>query len=206
MKDILTQLFGEAVTDENFAKFNEELGKRFVAKTDYNAKLKEIEGLNGQIAQRDGQLKTLQDNAGSNKELQDQIKKLQEDNKAAEEAFQEQLAEVKMNAAIDSALLKANAIDADLVKVKLDKDGITLKEDGSVEGLSEQLDSVKKDFGFLFKSENAVRIDGVKPADGSGSAGNAAVTKEEYQKMTYTERLKLKIERPEVYSELTQSK
>lgn len=206
MKDILTQLFGEAVTDENFAKFNEELGKRFVAKTDYNAKLKEIEGLNGQIAQRDGQLKTLQDNAGSNKELQDQIKKLQEDNKAAEEAFQEQLAEVKMNAAIDSALLKANAIDADLVKVKLDKDGITLKEDGSVEGLSEQLDSVKKDFGFLFKSENAVRIDGVKPADGSGSAGKAVVTKEEYQKMTYTERLKLKTEQPEVYGDLTQSK
>lgn len=206
MKEILVQLFGEAVTDENFAKFKEELGKRFVAKADYNAKLKEIEGLNGQIAQRDEQLKTLQDNAGSNKELQDQIKRLQEDNKAAEKAFQEQLAEVKMNAAIDSALLKANAIDADLVKVKLDRGSITLKEDGSIEGLTEQLDAVKKDFGFLFKSENAVRIDGAKPADGSGSAGNAAVTKEEYQKMTYTERLKLKTEQPEVYSELTQSK
>lgn len=206
MKEILTQLFGEAVTDENFAKFNEELGKRFVAKVDYNAKLKEIEGLNGQIVQRDEQLKTLQDNAGSNKELQDQLKQLQEDNKAAEKAFQEQLAEVKMNAAIDSALLKANAIDTELVKVKLDKGSITLKEDGSVEGLSEQLDSVKKDFGFLFKSENAVHINGAKPADGGGSAGNAAVTKEEYQKMTYTERLKLKTERPEVYGELTKSK
>lgn len=206
MKEILTQLFGEAVTDENFAKFNEELGKRFVAKADYNAKLKEIEGLNGQIAQRDEQLKTLQDNAGSNKELQDQLKQLQEDNKAAEKAFQEQLAEVKMNAAIDTALMKANALDAELVKVKLDKGSIMLKEDGSLEGLSEQLDAVKKDFGFLFKSENAVHINGAKPADGSGSAGNAAVTKEEYQKMTYTERLKLKTEQPEVYSELTQSK
>lgn len=206
MKEILTQLFGEAVTDENFAKFKEELGKRFVAKADYNAKLKEIEGLNGQIAQRDEQLKTLQDNAGSNKELQDQLKQLQEDNKAAEKAFQERLAEVKLNAAIDNALVKANALDAELVKVKLDKGSIVLKEDGGLEGLSEQLDAVKKDFGFLFKSENAVHINGAKPADGSGSAGNAAVTKEEYQKMTYTERLKLKTEQPEVYSELTQSK
>ncbi len=206
MKEILTQLFGEAVTDENFAKFNEELGKRFVAKADYNAKLKEIEGLNGQIAQRDEQLKTLQDNAGSNKELQDQIKQLQEDNKAAEKDFQKQLTEVRMNAAIDNALLKANAIDTELVKVKLDKGRITMKEDGSVEGLSEQLDSVKKDFGFLFKGERPVHINGARPADGSGSAGNAAVTKEEYQKMTYTERLKLKTEQPEVYSELTQSK
>ena len=205
MKEILTQLFGEAVTDENFAKFKEGLGKRFVAKADYNAKLKEIEGLNGQIAQRDEQLKSLEDNAGSNKELQDQIKQLQEDNKAAEKAFQKQLAEVKLNAAIDNALMKANALDAELVKVKLDRDRIKFTEDGSVDGLSDQLDDVKRDFGFLFKSENAVRIDGVKPADGSGSAGKAVVTKEEYQKMTYTERLKLKTEQPEVYSELTQS-
>lgn len=45
MKEILTQLFGEAVTDEALKTFNAELGKKFVAKTDFNAKSEEIKTL-----------------------------------------------------------------------------------------------------------------------------------------------------------------
>ena len=37
MNEILTQLFGDAVTDELLSRFNAELGKRFVAKADYTA-------------------------------------------------------------------------------------------------------------------------------------------------------------------------
>ena len=45
MKAILTQLFGEAVTEDTLKQFNAELGKKFVAKADYNSKLEEIKGL-----------------------------------------------------------------------------------------------------------------------------------------------------------------
>lgn len=42
MKNILTQLFGDLVTDEAMSQFNKELGLKFVAKADYNNKLEEI--------------------------------------------------------------------------------------------------------------------------------------------------------------------
>ncbi len=42
MKNILTQLFGDLVTDEAMSQFNKELGLKFVAKADYNSKLEEI--------------------------------------------------------------------------------------------------------------------------------------------------------------------
>ena len=45
MKEILKQLFGEAVTDDALKQFNAELGKKFVAKTDYNTKLEVIKSL-----------------------------------------------------------------------------------------------------------------------------------------------------------------
>ena len=47
MKEILTQLFGEAVTDDAMKQFNAELGKKFVAKADFNAKVEEVKTLKG---------------------------------------------------------------------------------------------------------------------------------------------------------------
>jgi hypothetical protein len=37
MKEILTQLFGDAVTDDAMKQFNAELGKKFVANVNLNA-------------------------------------------------------------------------------------------------------------------------------------------------------------------------
>ena len=113
----------------------------------------ESDNLKAQLAERDKQLKELSESAGDNEDLKNQITKLQNDNKTAKETYQKQLNEVKLNNAIDMSLVKANAIDTDLVKVKLDREKITLKDDGTLNGLDEQLKSVQKDFGFLFKAE-----------------------------------------------------
>ncbi|MBQ7959751.1 MAG: hypothetical protein IJ285_00855, partial [Clostridia bacterium] len=87
MKEILTQLFGEAVTDDALKQFNAELGKKFVAKADFNAKVKEL---------RDEEAKT--------KSLEDEISKLNqtanngEDVKAELEALKSQIAAEKAQA------------------------------------------------------------------------------------------------------------
>lgn len=52
MREILKQLFGEeAVTDDIIKQFNAELGKKFVAKADFNSKLEENKTLKGNIAE-----------------------------------------------------------------------------------------------------------------------------------------------------------
>ena len=93
MKEILTQLFGEAVTDDALKQFNAELGKKFVAKADFNAKVKEL---------RDEEAKT--------KSLEDEISKLNqtanngEDVKAELEALKSQIAAEKAQAEADRIL------------------------------------------------------------------------------------------------------
>lgn len=168
MVNFLKATFGEAVTDEVIGKFNEELGKKFVAKTDYNGKIKEIEGLKSQILDRDGQLKTLKDGAGNNEELKKQIEKLQNDNKAAKAAYEKQLHEIKFNSALDNAILKSGAIDGDLVKVKLDQGSLRLNENGTLEGLDDQMKDIKENYRFLFKAKETetTSVTGAKPADG----------------------------------------
>lgn len=160
MKEFLTQLFGEAVTDEAMGKINAEIGKRFVAKNDFNEKLNEIKILNGQISKRDQQLKTLSETAGEHEELQKTIKQLQTDNATAKKNFESQLVNIKFESALDKALLQAKAVDVDLVKVKLDKEAMKLSEDGTITGLKEQIESVQKDYGFLFGEKQSYKPTG----------------------------------------------
>ena len=151
---------GIEVPEEVFADVQKELPKHLIPKGEYNAKLEEIKGLNAQISERDGQLEKLGKSVGDSEELKKQIEQLQDENKTSKEDFEKQIADIKKTAAIENEILKANAVDVDMVKVKLNLDDVKIDEKGSVSGLSEQLETVKKDFGFLFQKPS------YKPAGG----------------------------------------
>lgn len=150
MKEFLTQLFGaEAVTDEVMTKFNGEIGKKFVSKADFNAKLEEIKGLNTAISERDNQLKTLKASAGDNEALKQQIEQLQADNKTAKENFQKELDGIKFNSALELKLASSGAKNSKALKGLLDMDKIKLDND-TITGFDEQLEAIKKDNDYLF--------------------------------------------------------
>lgn len=71
--------------------------------------------------------------------------------KTAKETYEKDLNETKFNSALNMELLKSKAVDVDMVKVKLKLDDIKLNEDGSLSGLSEQLEKIKGEYGFLFE-------------------------------------------------------
>lgn len=152
-------------------KFPELIRDKYVPVSRINELREEIKGLNSQISERDTQLKKLKDSAGDNEELKKKIENLQSENKTAKENYEKQIADIKFNSALDNALIKSNAHDTELVKVKLNRDGLKLNDDGVLEGLDEQLEEVKKSCGYLFKSENekSTVIDGIKPAESGGS-------------------------------------
>lgn len=159
--------FDEKTAQSVVDLFPELIKNRYVPVSRINEMREEINGLNGQISERDKQLKTLSGKAEGNEELQKQIKELQEGNKKAKEEFEQKMSALKFDSALDKALMKAKAIDSDLVRVKLDTSSLTLQEDGTIAGLSEQLEGVQKDFGFLFETANPKEtiIDGIKPAE-----------------------------------------
>lgn len=55
----------------------------------------------------------------------------------------------EFNLALDSALKEANAKNSKLIKALLDNEKLTLK-DGKLEGITEQLETIKKENDFLF--------------------------------------------------------
>lgn len=138
---------------------------RFVPVTRINELREEIKGLNTQISERDTQLKTLKDKAGDNEELKNTIKSLQKENADSKTNFEKQILDIKKSSAIDTAIIRAKAKDVDMVKVKLNMDNVTLKEDGSIDGLNDQIETIKKDYAFLFESEGSYT-----PASGKTTA------------------------------------
>ena len=76
MKEILTQLFGEAVTDDAMKQFNAELGKKFVAKADFNAKVEEVKTLKGEKKTLEDDIAKLNENANGNEEVKKELEAL----------------------------------------------------------------------------------------------------------------------------------
>ena len=76
MKEILTQLFGDAVTDEAMKQFNAELGKKFVAKADFNAKVEEVKTLKGEKKNLEDEVARLNENANSNEDVKKELEAL----------------------------------------------------------------------------------------------------------------------------------
>ena len=76
MKEILTQLFGDAVTDDAMKQFNAELGKKFVAKADFNAKVEEVKTLKGEKKTLEDEVFKLNENANGNEDVKKELEAL----------------------------------------------------------------------------------------------------------------------------------
>lgn len=76
MKEILTQLFGDAVTDDAMKQFNAELGKKFVAKADFNAKVEEVKTLKGEKKTLEDEVTRLNENANDNEDVKKELEAL----------------------------------------------------------------------------------------------------------------------------------
>lgn len=114
----------------------------------------ERDGLQSQIADRDNQLNDLKKSVKDNDALKDQIKQLQDDNKTATQKYQDDLAAQTKSFKIEGALRDAKAKNVKTVLPLIDTDKVSVNKDGSLNGLSEQIDTVKKDNGYLFGSED----------------------------------------------------
>lgn len=119
-----------------------------------NGLTSERDGLQKQIDDRDEQLTTLKKSAKDNEDLQSQIKQLQNENKTAKQNYQDQLAKQNKSFKIEGALRDAKAKNIKTVLPLIDTEKVSVNDDGTLNGLSEQLDNIKQDNGFLFGEEN----------------------------------------------------
>lgn len=189
MLDWLKAILGNAYTDEIDTKVSAEIGKGFVAKADFNTTNETKKQLEASLAERDKQLKTLQESTGDATALKEQIAQLQAANVAQAKTYAEEIKKLKINNAVETALVGAKAKNIKAVMALLDLDKAELAEDGGVKGIHEQIKALTEspDTNFLFdlSSNKSGSFKGLNPAEGrdggTGSGGKMP------QDMTYSE-------------------
>lgn len=127
----------------------------------------ERDNLKQQVSDRDGQLDDLRKNAGKNEELEATIKQLQEDNKVAAAKYQNDLAAKEKGFKIEGALRDAKAKNVKAVLSLIDTEKVSVQKDGTLDGLTDQIEAVKKSDSYLFDTENTVQ-----PIKFGGNFGN----------------------------------
>lgn len=196
MLDWLKTILGDAYTEEIDKKVSEEIGKNFVARSDFNTLNTEKKALADTVKERDKQLEELKNSTGDVEALRQQIATLQTDNANAAQAHEAEIKRLKIDAAVELALSAAKAKNVKAVKALLDLEKAELAEDGTVKGLAEQIEKLAKapDSGFMFEAKNTKKgFTGLKPGE-SGDPGTGGKKPED---MTYDELCAYLAENPE---------
>ena len=155
MKEILTQLFGDAVTEDALKQFNAELGKRFVAKSDYNTKLEVIKTLTGDKKTLEEKITELSNNADNNADYKKQLEELQKSIKEKEEADKAAKEDAELTDAIVS-VFGDKKFTSDYVKDGIIRDmkAEISKPENKSKGYAEIFESITKDKEGIFANPN----------------------------------------------------
>lgn len=162
----------------------------------YDTQTHELEQANGLIDQ-------LKKGTTDNEELQGKITTYQ--NEMAQ--LQEQLQETKIKSAIKVALLGEKAVDVDYLTYKLetklkdDGKALELDDNDNIKGWNDLLSGLKTQFPSQFEGAGSKKIEEHKLEQGEKDKNT--VSKEEFAKMGYNSRAKLRAENPELYDTLT---
>lgn len=213
--DDLYKQFEEKVNAHNGSEANKDkqikignLGSgEYVGKGKHDS---EIEKLNALLSGKDTELQTannliaeLQKATKGNEEMQGKFTEYQ--NQVTQ--LQAQLAETKTKAALKVALLSEKALDIDYLTFKINEklkgEGKTLEldENENIKGWDNIISGVKTQFPAQFEKADRIQVD---PNPLPNPVNNpSGVTKEEFAKMGYQSRLKLKQEQPDVYAQMT---
>ena len=139
------------------------------------------------LKDRDGQLEALKNSTGDVEAMKKQIADLQKANKDAADAHAAEIKQMKINSAIDAALTAAKAKNNTAVKALLkDLDKAELADDGTIKGLAEQIEALRKSDDYLFEAKDSkkTQVKGATPGESGNEDGNKGV---DTSKMSYSE-------------------
>ena len=180
----------------------------YVDKGKYDALNEQLTGKQTELDTANGLIADLKKGNKDNEELQGKITAYE--TQVAD--LQTQLQETKLKAAIKVALLSANADpdDIDYLTFKLDEslkekgEKLELDDNDNIKGWDARLESLKTQFPKQFKTGEG-DDDGFELLGSNGlpkGKGGDSVTKEQFLKMTYEERVALKQKNEKLYRSL----
>ena len=139
------------------AAISTEMPKHMMPKAEYNSVNEQLKTANGTIAE-------LKKANTDNTELQDKIKEHEGTIANMQKEYAENISNLKLDAKLQALLIKNKAKHPDLLLSKFDRSKLAIKDDGTVEGMDDQLKGLKADYKDLFGDEVA----GATPANPEG--------------------------------------
>ena len=191
--NFLEILHANGITDDLAVKITSEMkeNKIYLANEEnldvrYNKLKVESEADKSELLKAQTLISQLQNGNKETDELQTKIKELQDEVATLNASNEAQ----KVESALDRALIEANVQDVDYVKFKLKEKGTEFKlnENGKIENIQNALDELKIQIPNQFKSSEKKVEELTLPNDVKTDKG---ITKDEYSKMSYADRVKL---------------
>ena len=156
--------------DEQIDKIMAENGKDIqTEQAKATAATTSVEDLKKQIAERDADLKQLRESAGSNDELKSKYDELQAKYEADTNSLTEKMAALQRDTALDKAIAAAKGRNPKAIKALLDREGLKLKDDGTLEGLD--LTGIQTSDPYLFESISKKDEGNTPPAGNPPASG-----------------------------------
>lgn len=193
------QLQALNLTEEQINTIIEDYGKNYVSKAQFNEKNDAYKQAKQEIENLTNDISTLSEANKANEALQSQIKELQDAATQREADYNENIKNMKIDTAITKALSKSGAMNETILTGLLDRTKIAIGEDNTITGIQEQIVALKESDPYLFKQDS---IKGVVPGDATPKTHDG-ITKEQFNKMSYLDRVQLQETNPDLYSELS---
>ena len=149
------------------------------------ATLAELEDVKNQLKEANSTITDLKKNNADNEALQAKVKEYEDTIKTQKADYEAKVRNLTLDSAIEKALSKAGAKHIDLLSTKIDREKLKVEEGGNVIGLDEQINSYKETYKDLF----VPKIEGRDPNNKSTS--NKGMTKEQFNSLSYKERVEL---------------
>lgn len=198
----LKELLGEDLHTQVIAKLGDKKvmldDGNFIPKSRFDEVIEQKNTYKTQVDTVNSQLEDLKKKNKDNTELQTQITDWQTKYNQAEGKVKE----ISLNSAIKLSSIKAGANDPTDILLMLDKSKFEIDESGNVKGLEEQLTALKASKSYLFTAIDPNGTGGSKGNGGKAKDSLDVVTKEQFAKMTYKDRMNLYSTNPVLYQEL----
>lgn len=172
------ELIALGLSEEQATKIIDGFGT-MIPKSRFDAVNDAKKQLDKDVADRDEQLEVLKKSASATDDLKAEIEKLQGENTAAKEKHDAEVKQLKLNGAVERALIGAKAKNTKAVKALLDLENAEFDGD-DVKGLADQLKTLQEseDSKFLFEvaqqsNNQQQQFKGFKPGEAGEQRGNA---------------------------------
>ncbi len=132
----------------------------------------------------------------------EELEKLKEEKALQESEHLSFINKLKIENAVDLAVNKVGGKNLKAIKALIDFENISIDEVGEIVGLDEQIEKLTEgeNSQFLFEDKNEISIKGATPVT---SEKTQSISKEDFEKMSYKDRLAIYNQDQELYKALS---